>query len=434
MATSTTFGPGMISIDGARRPRVRDQSPPICISFKGANTSSDHLTSPHRAKAQGLAALVAAASLSTLIVSTSPSASADPQSATALVGVGSDTTQDVMNALSGFNNGRNYTPIQSSAATGFRQIASFDAIVGGTPGTCITPKAPGATFDRPNGSTNGRRALSRAIDGTPWSVPGSPCPPPKVISGLVDFARSSAGPSGTGSDLTYLGFGRDALSFAYVGNGVTPVTSLTSAQLNSLFTSGPQTINGVQIVPCSIQTGSGTFQSFNTAVGAPPAQMAAATATCGATIQENDANGLQARSATFPGRQLVIGFSAANFIAQRNGVSPSQLNNAASVDLGSIDALGKPYSGTGSSLTPNPAFYNNTTYGRTVYNVVDSARVGGPPSANADLKTLFVGPGSAICSPAAQATVNAFGFASLAPGTCGALGVTGPLITSAPTP
>lgn len=48
------------------------------------------------------------------------SAGADPQFVNAFVGVGSDTTQDVMNAQAGFANGHNYTPLQSSAATGYK--------------------------------------------------------------------------------------------------------------------------------------------------------------------------------------------------------------------------------------------------------------------------------------------------------------------------
>ena len=91
-------------------------------------------------------------------------ASADPKQATALAGFGSDTTQDVLNALAGHVNNNNFTPVQSSLATGKKQIVSWDAVGG----PCITPKAGGQSIVRPNGSTNGRRALSRAIDGFAW--------------------------------------------------------------------------------------------------------------------------------------------------------------------------------------------------------------------------------------------------------------------------
>ena len=366
------------------------------------------------------AVVLAALGLSTLAVGSDP-ASADPKQFTALVAVGSDTTQDVINAFAGSANSNNFTPLQSSAASGKRQVASWDAI--GT--TCITPQAPGATFLRPNGSTTGRRALSRAIDGAPFGD-GTNCGGNKVVSGLVNLARSSAGPSGTGTDLTYIPFGRDALSYAYFANGVTPVTSLTKAQLVSLFTTGPATIGGVNIVPCSIQVGSGTFAFWNAALGVTAAQMAAATTTCGATIQENDAAGLAARGATFANTQLVIGFSAANFISQSNGVAASQL--AAGVDLGAIvdgaTNLGKPYAGTAPNTVPSVTFYASTTFGRDVYNVLPSTIVSG--LGNNDFKTLFVGPASSVCSAAANVTTNAFGFLSVA--NCGTTTLQGPLV------
>jgi ABC-type phosphate transport system substrate-binding protein len=368
----------------------------------------------------------AAVGLTSLIVGNDP-ASADPKQLTTLfVGVGSDTTQDILNALAGEANGNNYTPVQSSAATGKKQLTSWDATGAG----CITPRAPGATFTRPNGSTNGRRALSRSLDGTPW-VGAAPCAN-KVVSGLVDFARSSAGPSGAGTVLTYIPFGRDALGFAYFANpGTTPVTTLTTAQLQTLFTSGPQTIGGIEIIPCGIQLGSGTNQSWTEKMTGLPgsggdATMTAATSTCGARLQENDAAGLATRGATFPGKQLVIGFSAANFISQNNGVAASQL--AAGVDMGAIDALGKPYTGTVGTppIAPSATFYADTFYGRDVYNVLPTSKVGGLPAANADYKSMFVGSGSAVCS--ASSTISAFGFLPLG-AACGSTTLQGPSVS-----
>lgn len=368
-----------------------------------------------------------------LVASGTPSG-ADPKQFSALVGVGSDTTQDVLNGYAGAgHNGNLFTPVKSNATGGYRQITSWDAVGS----TCITPKAPGATFQRPNGSTNGRRALSRAIDGANWGPHATDCGGPRPVSGLVDFARSSAGPSGVGTDLTYIPFGRDALSFAYYSAAVPPVTTLTSAQLNSLFTVGPQIIGGVEIVPCGIQTGSGTFQFWNTATGVTTSQEAAATATCnnaasaaglntslGGRSQENDAAALKARGdlPAMAGKQVIIGFSAANFVSQANGVAASQL--AVGVDLGAIDALGKPYSGTAPNTVPSSAFYSSTTYGRDVYNVVATNKLAPPAAANADFKSLFVGASSSICS--ATTVTQAFGFLPIA--NCGSTSLQGPLV------
>jgi hypothetical protein len=389
------------------------------------------LTTFLRPKRKAAAVLALAAVGLTGLVATGDPATADPKQFSSAIGFGSDTTQDVLNALAGHSSGINYTPVQSSVASGRRQITSWDAL--GTP--CVTPKAPGATINRPNGSTNGRRALSRSIDGGVWG--DAACGGAKPVSGLVQFARSSAGPSGVGTDLTYIPFGRDALSYAYYANGVaTPVTTLTSAQLNSLFTTGPQIIGGVEIVPCGIQTGSGTYQFWNTANGLNATTENTGTTTCnsaasaaglnvanGGRAQENDGAALKARGdlAAFAGKQVIIGFSAANFVSQANGVVSSQL--PAGVDLGAIDALGKPYTGTAPSTTPSAAFYSSTTFGRDVYNVLPTTVVSGV--GNNDMKTLFVGSTSGVCS--AASTIQAFGFMSLG-ASCGSTTLQGPLV------
>lgn len=392
------------------------------------NMSTSNLKTRIAKASAGLAA--AGLAIGGSIAGGSP-AGADPKQFTAFIGYGSDTTQDILNALAGEANGTNYIPVQSSAATGKRQIISWDAFGS----TCITPKAPGATINRPNGSTAGRRALSRAIDGTAYG--NASCgAAAKPVAGLVDYARSSAGPvaGDTGTDLTYIPLGRDGMSFGYYANGVTPVTSLTRAQLTTLFTTGPQMIGGVNIIPCGIQTGSGTFQFWNTVTTATTTQENTATSICnsvgtGQRVQENDAAGLKAKGDAQVGSQVVIGFSAANFISQSNGVAASQL--AAGVDLGSISDngagtnLGQPYQGTAPNLTPRTTFYDDPTFGRTVYNVFDTARVTG--FGNNELKSIFVGATSAVCAAAAQTTVNAFGFLSVA--NCGSTALTGSLIS-----
>jgi hypothetical protein len=361
-------------------------------------------------------------------------AEADPKQFTAVIGVGSDTTQDVMNALSGFANNNNFTPAQSTEGTK-RQLVSWDALGS----TCITPKAPGATIQRPNGSTNGRRALSRAIDGTNWGPSGTDCGGPKPVGGLINYARSSAGPgSGSNTDLTYIPFGRDALSYAYYAPaGVTPVTDLSAAQLQTIFsTAGPHVFGSTTIEPCSIQLGSGTYQFSLTAFGVTAAQMAAATADCtpaGQELQENDANALKNRAdnvAGFPalaGKQVIIGFSAGNFISQTNGIAGSQLPTPfGTVNLGRVGG-DEPYNTWSltptAPITPDATFYASTQFGRLVYNVLPSAIVDG--GGNQSLKTLFIGPTSGVC--AQSATIQAFGFLSLGSG-CGDTTTRGPLV------
>lgn len=369
------------------------------------------------------------------------SASADPKQLGALVGVGSDTTQDVLNAMAGNSNNVPYTPITSSSASGARQVISFDATPPvGVADNCISPKVGGPTFDRPNGSTNGRAALSRALDGTKWG--SAACGGLADLGGIVDFARSSSGPASgdTGTTLTYVPFGRDAVSFAYyrAGGAGGPVTSLTRPQLTTLFTTGTLSVsNGIEsvnIIACGIQTGSGTFKFWNTVTTASTSLENTATTTCnnlGGTgrLQENDAAGLKAKGdLAASGTQVVVGFSAANFVAKSNGVAdgnPAPL----SVGLGSISDngagvnLGSPISGSAPNVAANATFYNSSIFGRNVYNVLPSAIISG--GGNFDIKTMFVGSTSAVCS--ANAVIVQFGYLSLGAG-CGTTTTKGSLI------
>lgn len=414
------------------------------------------------AKAGALAATAAMAGAA-IFASAAPSAHADPQQYKALVGVGSDTIQDISNALSGYTYGKNFTPIQSDLdGTDKTQIVSFDAFNDQVTATdrCISPKLKSGTIYRSNGSSEGRRALSRAIDGGLYG-PGPLCGAAAAsTSGLIDYARSSASPSGTGTDLTYIPMGRDGVSFAYYrASGGAPVTDLTRAQLTSLFTTGPQTINGVNVIPCGIQLGSGTKGFWDTVTTATAAQEDAATAQCRALVgtlngstfsgdangrlEENKADQLKAKGDAAPaGSEVVIGFSAAKFISYSNGVAQPYL--ATGVDLGTISDngsgvnLGKPYAGTAPNLTPNNTFYSDATFGRRVYYVVDTGRLNG--FGDLGLKGLFVTTGATstipgvpanhtavMCQSAAQAIVNSFGFET--PPDCGTTTITGPLLT-----
>lgn len=395
---------------------------------------------PRKMKRSKLVLAALAATISVGLLAPASPVSADPKFADALVGAGSDTTMDVMAALSGFANGKPFTPVQSTVASGSKLIASWDSKLASQTDNCIAAKLKAPTTYRPNGSSEGRRALSRAIDGTVYG-PTTECGGSKVVTGLFDFARSSSGPSSgdTGTALTYVPFGRDALAVAYYANGVTtPVKDFTRAQITSLYTTGPQTINGVEVVPCGIQLGSGTYASWLLMTAATAAQDESSTATCaaaGATtgrIQENDATALKMKGDGLVGKQVIIGFSAANFIAQGNGVALSQL--AAGVDLGTISNdgtganLGVAYTTSGTApvlYTAAPTFYASTVFGRNVYNVFDTARVTG--IGNNDVKSLFVGPTSAVCSTDGQITVNKFGFSTIS--TCGAITLTGSLIS-----
>jgi hypothetical protein len=371
-----------------------------------------------------VAALVAAVVFATGSLLMTGSAEADPRQFTsALIGVGSDTTQEVIGALAGENNNTDYTPLSTSVATGRLQIVSWKAI---PPTSCITPRAPGATFSRPNGSTGGRRALSRAVDGGNFGT--ATCGGAKPVSGLVDFARSSAVGTTTGTALTYIPFARDALSYVYKTTGTAvALPDMTRAELTSVYTASVGTgtnIRGTNVVPCGINTSSGTYAFWLTAVGATASQENTATAHCNSIaptrIEEHDSAALVAKANSLGGDNMyIVGHSAGTWIAQKNGVAPSRLGVGAEIGAisnnGSGTNLGSPVQGTAPNMTPNSSFYNDGTFGRFVYNVFDTNRVTG--LGNAGLKAMFVGPTSLVCSAAAQATVNKYGFSSLGSGT-----------------
>jgi hypothetical protein len=385
------------------------------------------------------AAVAAACSIAAIGFAGNSPVNADPKQFTALAGVGSDTTQDVLNALAGSENNTSYPPLASSVATGQQQVISFNA----TGTDCISTRTNGLAFNRPNGSTQGRRALSRAQDGTGYGT--ALCAGPTDISGLVDFARSSSGPSGSTGLLTYIPFGRDGVSFAYYRAAGAPVTTLTRAQLNSLFINGRTTINGVSILPCGIQLGSGTKGFWETATGVTTAQEDAATNECNLLIdadpltpgvqpdraQENDGTALKTRGdlaqAAVPGTQVVIGFSAGAFAAKSNGAAagapPAGVGIGSISDNGAGVNLGAPLSGTVPNLVPSSTFYSDGTFGRRVYNVFPTSVISG--FGNLALKNLFVGPTSQLC--VASSTINKFGF--LVAPDCGVTTITGDLVS-----
>jgi hypothetical protein len=379
-------------------------------------------------------------------------AKADPMQYNALAGVGSDTIQDVTNAFAGFTNGVDYTPLHSSSASGYKQIVSFDAI---TPGTqsgvdCITSQINGPAYLRPNGSGAGQKALSRSIDATGWGA-GSSCGL-QDTSGQIQFSRSSSGVSTTGTVLSYIPFARDGVTFAYyqkTNDGTNAViTSFTRKQLIDLYTNGPTVINGVRVVPCGIQSGSGTFKFWNKVTTSNASESnsneASATTFCNGLVsnnlsgraEENNSFSLKARgdaAAATSGHEndeVIIGFSAASFAAKYNGAAPCgdpvAANNcstkiATGVALGSItdDGItgtgganpGAPLSLSGGKLVPNATYYNNGKVGRNVYFIVPAAVINSAGNTNLDIKSIFKGTNSAVCQ--ATSTISAFGFLPL---------------------
>ena len=158
---------------------------------------------------------------------------ADPTNTTdrgTLVGVGSDTTQDVMNGIATAVGGVSGNP-RIASYNAFTYGVNNSLVIGGT----ITTRTNGTAFARPDGSGDGLSALEVAIGnkasatgtgtvgGQPWNTANT--------LGQVDFARSSSGPAAviSGGVVTYIPFARDAVDYALAPDNDFPELSVGSA-------------------------------------------------------------------------------------------------------------------------------------------------------------------------------------------------------------
>jgi hypothetical protein len=338
-----------------------------------------------------------------------------------------------------------YTPIHSSVATGSKTVVSWDAVDSAGNPRCVTPKVGAPQIDGPNGSAQGVSALSRSIDGASWFKTancGGSATTTGNVTGQIDFARSSAGPASfpAGTTLTFLPFARDGVSFAYFDHGTNELANLTTAQLQALYgtgnvsTTGIITLaNGHTVAACMVQSGSGTGKFWDKAMGnagnGTTAHASAVASGCNATVdyEENGANSWLTSTfiSTLPTTEdAVIPFSAGQWIAQLNQASldRSSTGCGGGVGLGTIDSVNpRTTAGCGTGQALNATYYANTTYGRDLYIVVPTSKVGVP--GDPGLKSLFVGASSAICS--AVSTIQTFGFSTATlSGACGSTGQT----------
>jgi len=326
-------------------------------------------------------------------------ASADTNigSTTALAGVGSDTSQDVMEGLSGALGGG--TSIANYKATGTATI--------NTRGTAA------CTFTRPNGSGNGLNALSAAIGGfAAFGSPGS-------LNGCVDFARSSSGsnpstpPGGAVGQLTYVPFAVDSVTYAVLTVSNVP-KNLNKSDLVDIYSRNTGNCLYLPLLP---QAGSGTRNFFLGQLGFTSTTIGS---TGGPGTCVKDVNAANTPIQEHDGRFLVspdnlVPISVGQNIAQASGII-SDIRGRSS--LGSIDFTSAGVQGT-SPYKLNVAFGFN----RPLFNVIPTATVGASGTVNGSNATLinstFVGSGSTVCSAAGQAIVNQYGFADIPAGYAG---------------
>jgi hypothetical protein len=194
--------------------------------------------------------LAAGAVLATvgLTVSSAMADPVGPPTFRAIVGVGSDTTQGVMNALS-----------DAITINGTKILGSYDAAPIGSMITTRDPSLlPGCTINRPVGSGNGINALLTS-ENSPEGSGG----------GCLDYARSSNNDAASrpGTNLVYVPFATDAIAIATRGSTTLP-NNLTIAQLQNLYNCVAPPPVGT-FVPLLPQFGSGTRAFFLGQLGIP---------------------------------------------------------------------------------------------------------------------------------------------------------------------
>jgi hypothetical protein len=320
---------------------------------------------------RGALALAGAAALGVGLLSAP--AQADPSEHRSLVGVGSDTTQDVVQGLSDWILDGDGTPAEL-------QIASYHATnpvtqqVGDIIDTRPASWPAACEIVRPNGSSRGIDALNADI---------------AADTNCVDFARSSRGPATTGPNLTFIPFATDAVTWAVRGDSPLADEELTLAQLQAVYNCQTTTIDGVQVTPLLPQQGSGTRSFWVTELGLNESALPACVTDRNNTVQEHNGNAL-----VNPGD--IMPYSVAQYLAQSNG-APGVIDRRGDAELRPI-GTSQPVLADG---TLNPAFQIN----RPVYNVVESARLG-----EGELATSFVGPNSEVCF--AGDVIEEYGFAT----------------------
>jgi ABC-type phosphate transport system substrate-binding protein len=312
-----------------------------------------------------LAAAAVALSLSTGV------AHADPDTVlpkTAIVGVGSDTTQYVVDALATAYN----------ATSPAKKLGSWDAIPPAGGSTTITTKRGCASITRPNGGSAGVAAL--LADTT----------------NCIDFARtiSPKATDGSQNSLTFYAFGRDGVGWAHIASRLS-ATTLTTAQLAQIYTCQVTNWNAIDsalpsgaIHPKLPQAGSALRKTFLTRLGLTDATVGACV---DSTLQQN-------RGTDLNGDKLaLVPHSIASYVAQTTG----QVTDVrGGITLGKINGL-SPTVGNGANIRLNVNYDSNYLF--LVYNVVKTARA-------ASFGALFKKPGFICKSPS---IISAYGFATI---------------------
>jgi ABC-type phosphate transport system substrate-binding protein len=358
----------------------------------------------------GAAVVAAATALTAGVALADPPSGVTPK-ATDVIGVGSNTTEYMLDQLT-----TNYNASHKSGA----RIYSYDALANAasTTSSNITTKKGCKAIPRPNGSSAGIAALAENIkDGKDY---------------CIDFARSSRAEKATDPPgLNFVPLALDNVSYASLSKGSNAPTNLTTKDLTEIYSCTVTKWNQVggtssaTIKPYLPQPGSGTLAFFEAAIGVTSP---GSCVTQPNTLEENE--GINSIYTGKNAANIIIPFSAGKWLAQayhspacfykscptdKTGTfikckKPTKGQNEFGCDLNGVlkvNDINKtaPINGTGSKAVLNPKF--TPTFIRTLFDVVRTASTKNhiPSYLNG-----FFGSTGYFCSKAEKSVIAAYGY------------------------
>lgn len=320
----------------------------------------------------GATAATALAMVSANVAVADPPSGVTPR-LTDIVGVGSDTTDQVIQALSMKYNNTNPA----------NKLYNFNAV-----GTAkIRPKQGAPLINRPDGSSAGIDEIAKN----------------QKVNGkfVIDFARSSRSRDADDpTNVKFVAFGQDALTWAANPTTNAPAT-LKTAQLKGIYNCNIRNWSAVggksgMIKPVLPQINSGTRATFLDVIGLTDAQVG------GCVIQGAQEN--QGVSNVFDTNKanIVVPYSISKYIAQRYN---NHQDKHGTLNLKKIFGVAAT-TGSGTNTVINANF--PSAFKRLLYNVVRTADLG-----TARINRLF-GKNGWICdSTPAKNTLKSYGIRSL---------------------
>lgn len=346
----------------------------------------------------------------------------DPTTGKTINAFGSNTTQDVYNGFTvGYTfNGTAHTPDTFGGTVGNWNATGTGGVIDDT----VTPVAGGDSFERPDGSGDGRAALSAAWNTAKSTWVSSDSGNTNTLSAIaatkheeITFSRSSSLPKqttwtntpGQANNLTFLPQAIDAVGVAEAVTGTaTAVTNLNTAAITAIYTGGTYTQSGAgattgdvqevggfpflvtgvshgvvtkfQVVPTLPQASSGTRSFF---LGASAAATFAANIVAnetGTVAQEENnpaadlstthiqsALNANATPYTIPANAILIApVSGAAVVEQKHGLTANELGTATFPNINS-DSLTNGLAGVNAGIgTLQSAATPQITFGASV--------------------------------------------------------------------